>query len=85
MKPRERRTRRIRRYVVTATVTMFLAVWSVVYAEMRAGSDPALGTGAAVATATQPSTPSSSIITSPSDDSSSSTTSTPSAVTTQQS
>src|SRR5436190_842608 len=35
MKPREHRTRRIRRYVVTATVTLFLAVWSVVYTEMR--------------------------------------------------
>ena len=76
MKPRERRTRRIRRYVVTGTVTMFLAVWSVVYTEMRSGSDPALGSATSVA-ATQ----------STSDDSSDSgtTSSTPSAVTTQQS
>jgi hypothetical protein len=90
MKPRERRTRRIRRYVVTATVTMFLAVWSVVYAEMRAGDDPVLGSGTAVATATQPSTQST---TSSDDDGyddaasvdSSSSSSVPSAVTTQQS
>ena len=75
MKPRERRTRRIRRYVVTATVTLFLAIWSVVYTEMRGGDDPALGSGTAVATATQPSTPSSS----------SPATSAPAPVTTQQS
>jgi hypothetical protein len=80
MKPREHRTRRIRRYVVTATVTLFLAVWSVVYTEMRTGENPPLGSGTAVATATQD--------TSSSDDSatsSSPTDSAPAAVTTQQS
>jgi hypothetical protein len=58
MKPRQRRTRRIRRYVVTTAVTTFLAVWSVVYAEMRSGHDPAPGSGT-VATAARSSTQSS--------------------------
>ena len=88
MKPRERRTRRIRRYVVTGTVTLFLAVWSVVYTEMRAGSDPALGSATSVA-ATQSTTTSSDDSSTSDDDSASSagssSSSTPSAVTTQQS
>jgi hypothetical protein len=76
MKSREGRTRRIRRYVVTTTVTLFLAVWSFVYAEMRTGDDPVLGSGTAVATATQSTettTSSSSSASSSDDDSSSST------------
>jgi hypothetical protein len=46
---RRARVRRIRRRVATGAVVSFLAAWGVVYAQMRLGDDPALGTGTAVA------------------------------------
>jgi hypothetical protein len=46
---RRARVRSIRRRVATGAVVSFLAAWGVVYAQMRVGDDPALGTGSAVA------------------------------------
>jgi hypothetical protein len=43
------RVRMIRRRVATGAVVCFLAAWGVVYAQMRLGDDPALGTGTASA------------------------------------
>lgn len=43
---RKRRARRIRALTATGAVAGFCAVWSVVYAQMAAGEDPALGDGA---------------------------------------
>jgi hypothetical protein len=46
---RRARVRMIRRRVATGALVSFLAAWGAVYAQMRLGDDPALGTGTAVA------------------------------------
>ncbi|MCW3014211.1 MAG: hypothetical protein JWO02_1303 [Solirubrobacterales bacterium] len=47
---RIQRARRVQRLVVTWTVIAFVAAWGGIYVQMRAGSDPALGSGTAAAT-----------------------------------
>ncbi|WP_354701049.1 hypothetical protein DSM112329_01355 [Paraconexibacter sp. AEG42_29] len=49
---RQERTRRVRRLAVTWTVVAFAAVWGVIFTQMRAGADPALGAGAPAVAAT---------------------------------
>ena len=62
-RPRQARVRRIRTTVVAWSTAAFLSVWGLVYVQMSAGHDPALGAGTAPAvtqTTTTPSTASTS-------------------------
>jgi Na+/H+ antiporter NhaD/arsenite permease-like protein len=90
---KRRRTNRIRKSVAAATLTLFVAFFSTIYAQMASGNDPSLSsttkkTATAVATSSRKAkatSSSSSGSTTTSTSSSGSTSSSPSPVTTQQS
>jgi Na+/H+ antiporter NhaD/arsenite permease-like protein len=89
---KRRRTNRIRKSVAAATLTLFVAFFSTIYAQMASGNDPSLSsttkkTATAVATSSRKAkaTSSSSSGSTTTTSSSGSTSSSPSPVTTQQS